>query len=120
MLNKMNRQRIEDRNCMLRPLAFIVYGDEMLHNKIEFLADFISENHKEFCPYIKGNIVEYIARVRLTRVWGTAVELTTSASLFDMPVFTLTPVIIGCTITHWKVIPLFTLPRSLLQRVCSI
>ena len=95
MLNMMNR-RVEtilgDGNCMFRCLALIAYGDEMLHAKIrELLVDFISENRKDFYPYIDGNIVEYITRVRHARVWGTAVELIAAASLFGMPVFTLTP-----------------------------
>ena len=36
-------------------------------------------------------MVEYIARVQLTRVWGTAVELLAAALLFDIPVYTLVP-----------------------------
>jgi len=55
------------------------------------LADFISWNHTGFQPYINGDMVEYIARVRLTRLWGTAVELLAAASLFDIPVYTLVP-----------------------------
>ena len=83
MINRRIETIIGDGNCMYRSLALIVYGDEMLHAKIQdLLADFISENRKDFYPYIDGNIVEYIARVRHTRVWGTAVELTAAASLF--------------------------------------
>ncbi|XP_065893425.1 uncharacterized protein [Dysidea avara] len=95
VLNEMNRlvkPIIGDGNCFYRSVAQIVYGDEMLHGKIrELLADFISRNRTHFQPYIDGDMVEYIARVRLTRVWGTAVELLAAASLFDIPVYTLVP-----------------------------
>jgi len=83
---------IGDGNCFFRSVAQIVYGDEMLQRKIrELLADFISRNHTDFQPYINGDMVEYIARIRLTRVWRTAVELLAAASLFDIPVYTLVP-----------------------------
>ena len=36
-------------------------------------------------------MVEYIAKVRQSRVWGTAVELLAAASLFSIPVYTLVP-----------------------------
>ena len=95
VLNEMNRlvkPIIGDGNCFYRSVAQIVYGDEMLHGKIrELLADFISRNRTHFQPYIDGDMVEYIARVQLTRVWGTAVELLAAASLFDIPVYTLVP-----------------------------
>jgi len=91
-MNRVVKPIIGDGNCFFHLVSQIVYGDEMLHEKIrDLLADFISWNRTDFQPYINGDMVEYIARVRLTRVWGTAVELLAAASLFDIPVYTLVP-----------------------------
>ena len=95
MLTTMDR-RVEsiigDGNCLYCALALIVFGDEMCYEKIrKWLANFISQNRQHFQPYVDGNMVSYIAKVRQTRVWGTAVKLLAAASLFDIPIFTLVP-----------------------------
>ena len=90
---------IGDGNCLFRALAYILYGDEMLHEKMrELLANFISQNRDHMQPYIRGDIREYVVKVKLTRVWGTAVELLAAATLFETAVFTFTPHETGY---HW-------------------
>lgn len=83
---------IGDGNCLFRALAYVLYGEEMFHDKMrELLANFISRNRTDMQPYIDGDIRDYVAKVKLTRVWGTAVELLAAASLFEIPVFTFIP-----------------------------
>ena len=51
---------IGDGNCLFRALAYILYGDEMLHEKMrELLENFISQNPDHIQPYIRGDIQEY-------------------------------------------------------------
>ena len=95
MLSEMN-QRIEktigDGNCLYTALALIIYGNETCHGIMrELLANFISQNRKYFQLYIGGEMVEYIAKVRQSRVWGTAIELLAAASFFSIPVYTSVP-----------------------------
>jgi len=60
----------------------------MAHEKVhELLVQFVSENQGSFRPYIDG----YLAKMKCTRVWSTAVELLAVASLLQIPVFTLIP-----------------------------
>ena len=64
----------------------------MCHGIIrELLANFLSQNRKYFQPYVDGQMVEYIAKVKQSMVWGTAVELLATATLFGIPVFTFLP-----------------------------
>ena len=60
----------------------------MAHEKVrELQVQFVSENQGSFRPYIDG----YLAKMKCTRVWGTAVELLAVASLLQIPVVTLIP-----------------------------
>ena len=73
---------------MFRATTFVLYGSEMAHEKVhELLVQFVSENQGSFRPYIDG----YLAKMKCTRVWSTAVELLAVASLLQIPVFTLIP-----------------------------
>lgn len=88
-----------DGNCLFCALAYIIYGEEMLHEKMrELLANFISQNREHMQPYIDGDVREYVAKVKLTRIWGTAVELLAAATLFEIPVYTFSP---QQTSYHW-------------------
>ena len=79
-------------NCLFRAIAFVLYGTEMAHEKIrELLVQFVSENRGSFRPYIDGDLESYLAKMKCTRVWGTAVELLAVASLLQIPVLTLIP-----------------------------
>ena len=70
----------------------MLYGTEMAHEKVrELLVQFVSENRGSFRPYIDGDIETYLAKMKYTRVWGTAVELLAVAALLQIPVFTLIP-----------------------------
>ena len=52
---------------LFRALTYILYGDEMLHEKMrELLANFISQNREHMQPYISGDIQEYVVKVKLT------------------------------------------------------
>ena len=80
-----------DGNCLFRALAFVLYGSEMCHEKVhELLVQFVSQNQDSFRPYI-GDFERYLSHMRCTRVWGTAVEILATASLLQIPVFTLIP-----------------------------
>ena len=73
---------------MFHATTFVLYGSEMAHEKVhELLVQFVSENQGSFLPYIDG----YLAKMKCTRVWSTAVELLAVASLLQIPVFTLIP-----------------------------
>ena len=64
----------------------------MAHEKVrELLVQFVSENQGSFRPYIDGDLESYLAKMKHTRVWGTAVELLAVASLLQIPVVTLIP-----------------------------
>ena len=79
-----------DGNCLFRVLAFVLYGSEMCHEKVrELLVQFVSQNQDSFTPYIDGDFERYLSHMRCTRVWGTAVEILATASLLQIPVFTL-------------------------------
>ena len=39
-------------------------------------------------PYVDGDVREYVVKVKLTRIWGTAVELLAATTLFEIPIFT--------------------------------
>ena len=81
-----------DGNCLFRALAFVLYGNEMCHEKVrELLVQFVSQNRDSFRPYIDGDFERYSSNMRCTRVWGTAVEILATASLLQIPVFTLIP-----------------------------
>ena len=73
---------------MFRALAFVLYGNEMCHEKvIELLVQFVSQNRDSFRPYIDGYFERYLSNMRHTRVWGTAVVILATASLLQIPVF---------------------------------
>ena len=92
LTNRKIKKILGDGNCLFRSLALILYGDEMCHGIMrELLANFLSQNRKYFQPYVDGQMVEYIAKVKQTRVWGTAVELLAAATLFGIPVYTFLP-----------------------------
>ena len=75
-----------DGNCLFRAIAFVLYGSEMAREKIrELLVQFVSENRGSFRPYIDGELESYLAKMKYTRVWGTAVELLAVASLLQIP-----------------------------------
>ena len=75
-----------DGNCLFRAIAFVLYGSEMAREKIrELLVQFVSENRGSFRPYIDGDLESYLAKMKYTRVWGTAVELLAVASLLQIP-----------------------------------
>ena len=83
---------IGDGNCLFRAIGFVLYGTEMAHEKVrELLVQFVSENRGSFRPYIDGDIETYLAKMKYTRVWGTAVELLAVTALLQIPVFTLIP-----------------------------
>ena len=69
-LTKMDRtvkSIMGDGNCLFHALAYIIYGEEVVHEKMrELLANFISQNCEHMQPYIDGDVREYVAKVKLT------------------------------------------------------
>ena len=81
-----------DGNCLFRALSLLVYGSEDAHGVVrELLVNFISSNKAKFQHLMDLPFEDHIARMKNLRVWGTAVELQASASLFQIPVYTLQP-----------------------------
>ena len=55
-MDRIVKSIIGDGNCLFRALAYILYGDEMLKEKMrELLANFISQNRDHMQPYIRGD-----------------------------------------------------------------
>ena len=78
-----------DGNCLLRALVFVLYSNEMWHEKVgELLVQFVFQNQDSFNHYLDGDFEIYLSNMRFTRVWSTAVEILATVSLLQIPVFT--------------------------------
>ena len=66
----------DDGNCFLRCLSFSLHGDENRHDDIrKNIVAFMTENSKDFLPYIDGSIEEHLRHMSFsdgrTESWAT-------------------------------------------------
>ena len=80
-----------DGNCMFRAVSKELLGTDRHHYQVRTLVvEFIAANPKGYSPIIANyhslSLKEHILRMKVDRVWGTAVELQAMASLYQVPI----------------------------------